>query len=458
VLKDQRRTLVRIPRGDGALLYFPDTMAIVSVGGAPDARAWGACGSIPLAPDLAWHPGRLLRVPKGASGPFGILDELDPPVRRRDLLGPSPAKDYAGFHLVVFLTDECNCRCRYCYLAKADRRTASAFTPARVGEAMAFLRKRASLGAVLRVTFHGGEPLMRFPAMRHFVREADDLRDCFSDLSFGLYTNGTIVTEEIARFLDDHRFEVEVSADGAPEAHDRNRVSAAGRPTFRRMAEGARRLLGMPHLRVSASAVVTRQNLDLAGIVRNLQDLGFERVILRYAGGAPFEPTAEDLPAVADAEGKLAAYLAASLADGSGPTVSPHAETLEMLLGGDPRLYACRAGRSAFFAGGDGAVYPCLESSSNPAWKLGSLSDDIVPDTAFVRPVTEIEECSACWARFLCGGPCPARSMKDGLDHRTPSPLMCTRTKIFCAAVLDLVARLEEERSSRTAADRRRRA
>ena len=450
MLRDSQRALVCIPRRGGALLYCPETMAMVLVGETMNEQTWGVCRSVPLDPDLAWHPGTLLLAPGATDYPLhGILDELESPGRGLDSLPPIPPKDRASLDLVVFLTDECNCRCRYCYLEKARPGTGNAFTAERIGEAVAFLRKRASPETGLRVTFHGGEPLMRFRILRRFVEEAGALRDCFSDVSFRIYTNGTLVTEEIARFLDRHRFEVEVSADGPADAHDQNRISAAGRPTYREMAEGARRLLDKPGLRVSASSVVTRQHLDLVGIVESLRDLGFERVILRYAGGAPYEPTAEDLPAVATAEGKLAAYIARKLADGSGLTVSPHVESLESMLRGDPSFYACRAGRSTFFVGSDGAVYPCLESSWYPAWKLGSLEGGLngtAQNSGFVGTVTEIDECSNCWARFICGGPCPARSMKDGLDHMTPSPLMCARIKIFCAALLDLAAHLEETR------------
>lgn len=140
----------------------------------------------------------------------------------------------------------CNLDCTYCYyLDKALQ--APKNDPAEVmsDELLeTFVRQYIEANQVPVVSFcwHGGEPLL---AGLDFYRRAVELQERYRGdkrIENSLQTNGTLLTDEWARFFADHHFLVGVSIDGPAEVHDANRRNRAGEPTFGRVMRGIERL------------------------------------------------------------------------------------------------------------------------------------------------------------------------------------------------------------------------
>lgn len=118
-------------------------------------------------------------------------------------------------NLSAVLTAECNLRCGYCYQnAKNPRR-------------MNFQTLRRALDLALRslrreveFVFLGGEPLLEFPMIRRAVDYVQWRNRDRPRVTFGISTNGTLVTKEIASFLAENRFDTQLSFDGLREAQD----------------------------------------------------------------------------------------------------------------------------------------------------------------------------------------------------------------------------------------------
>src|SRR5262249_12575320 len=78
-------------------------------------------------------------------------------------------------------------------------------------------------------------------------------------VEYSLTTNATLLTEEIADFLAEHRFGVTVSIDGDKELHDRMRVFHSGRGSYDVIAPKIKMLLAR-HKTNSIGARVTLSN------------------------------------------------------------------------------------------------------------------------------------------------------------------------------------------------------
>ena len=128
----------------------------------------------------------------------------------------------------------CNLDCRYCfYLEKehlypAERRWAM---PDEVLEQ--FIRQyiQSQPGPHVSFTWQGGEPTLL--GVR-FFRRVMELQRKYADgrqVDTALQTNGTLLDEEWADFLAEHRILVGISIDGPPDLHDAYRVDKQGRPT-----------------------------------------------------------------------------------------------------------------------------------------------------------------------------------------------------------------------------------
>jgi sulfatase maturation enzyme AslB (radical SAM superfamily) len=117
--------------------------------------------------------------------------------------------------LSLVLTAQCNSRCSYCYQnAKNDR-------------AMEWETLRASIDLALRLggrntnlVFLGGEPLLRFAAIRRAVAYLDRKGRRSGRVQFHISTNGLLVDRDIASFLTKHKFEVYLSFDGVEQAQE----------------------------------------------------------------------------------------------------------------------------------------------------------------------------------------------------------------------------------------------
>jgi uncharacterized protein len=70
------------------------------------------------------------------------------------------------------------------------------------------------------ISFSGGEPLLEFPMMRRAVEYVERARPASTLIRYSVSTNATLLTEEIAAFLEEHRFQTQLSLDGAAGAQN----------------------------------------------------------------------------------------------------------------------------------------------------------------------------------------------------------------------------------------------
>lgn len=138
----------------------------------------------------------------------------------------------------------CNMRCRYCYyLEKAGYYPVDKAAPGMLmtDEILEeYTRQYIEAQATPRVmfTWHGGESLLRPISFyeKALKYQAQYARGIGVDNS--IQTNGTLITDEWARFFKDNNFLVGVSIDGPAEHHDRYRLMAKGGPSHAAVMRG----------------------------------------------------------------------------------------------------------------------------------------------------------------------------------------------------------------------------
>lgn len=117
--------------------------------------------------------------------------------------------------LALILTAQCNLRCSYCYqIAKKPQRIAWATIRAAIE--LAF----HSRSPEIKMVFIGGEPLLEFPRIRRAVEFSRRNAPVEKRVRYAIGTNGLLLTDPIAAFLDEHDFEVQLSFDGIARAQD----------------------------------------------------------------------------------------------------------------------------------------------------------------------------------------------------------------------------------------------
>jgi len=135
---------------------------------------------------------------------------------------------------------KCNMNCHYCYyLDKAGIYGGS--EPVMTEQMLEkFIRTYIEATEIDQVNFnwHGGEPLVMG---LDFYRKAVALEMKYAAgkrITNTLQTNGTLISEDAAKFFADNDFLIGVSIDGPKDIHDRFRKDKGGLPSFERVVRG----------------------------------------------------------------------------------------------------------------------------------------------------------------------------------------------------------------------------
>jgi uncharacterized protein len=170
---------------------------------------------------------------------------------------------------IFFLTWDCNMSCNYCYEKK--NRKKDSMSPEVARDGIDFFMGMAKK---LHVQFFGGEPLLKFNLMKDMQSYLS--KEYPGRYSFSIYTNGTLINDEVMDFFNKNNVYVVLSTDGPKEVHDRDRVFPDGSGTFDRIYPSLLRL-DKNHSRIRMT--VTPNNVD--GLFENMMffhDLGFNDI------------------------------------------------------------------------------------------------------------------------------------------------------------------------------------
>ncbi|TKJ17687.1 hypothetical protein CEE44_04105 [Candidatus Woesearchaeota archaeon B3_Woes] len=157
----------------------------------------------------------------------------------------------------VELTLGCNAACKYCVVFKNDvSNIGKTMNHGTARNIAAFFNENMMGGTLMLI---GGEPLDAWDITKYLFESCEAGEKV-------LFTNGTLVTKEYAKFLSDQKVLVLVSLDGMHQ-HNTQRVYSDGREIFGDTIRGLRTLQDA-NSKIAISAVVTNHNVyDLADIV-----------------------------------------------------------------------------------------------------------------------------------------------------------------------------------------------
>ena len=349
----------------------------------------------------------------------------------------------------------CNLACKYCYYLEKNKLYPTAQRHLMSDEMLEqFTREYIEAQTMNQVlfTWHGGEPLLR---SIDFYRKALSLQQKYAGgrrIDNVIQTNGTLLTDEWCEFFAQNHWLVGISIDGPQPDHDHYRLTAAGKPSWKKVMQGIK-LLKKHGVEWNAMAVVNAYNVN--------HPLEFYRFFKENGCQfLQFTPIVERLTRHED--GRTLANLAdkdeISLSEAS---VAPEQWgyflcaifdewvrkdvgrifveifdcTLANWMGISPGI--CAYSKECGHAGvmeHNGDVYSC-DHFVFPEYKLGNIRDHSLIDMLYGEQQQEFSrlkhsslprQCKECDMEFACHGECPKnRFMKDkygdsGLNYLCP--------------------------------------
>lgn len=138
-----------------------------------------------------------------------------------DIVKRNTHNDEIEYNLTLLVTEDCNLKCRYCF-EKNKRPVTMSFEVAKAAIEKYLTREEGPLA--VSIDFCGGEPLLEFNLIKNLFEYFTTKGPWKKRFRFSLGTNGTIMTEEMKKWFNEHPcFQLSISLDGTKEVHDYNR-------------------------------------------------------------------------------------------------------------------------------------------------------------------------------------------------------------------------------------------
>ena len=349
----------------------------------------------------------------------------------------------------------CNLACKYCYYLEKNKLYPTAQRHLMSDEILEqFTREYIEAQTMNQVlfTWHGGEPLLR---SIDFYRKALSLQQKYAGsrrIDNVIQTNGTLLTDEWCEFFAQNHWLVGISIDGPQPYHDHYRLTAAGKPSWKKVMQGIK-LLKKHGVEWNAMAVVNAYNvnhpLEFYRFFKEngCQFLQFTPIVerlTRHEDGRTLASLA-DKDEISLSEASVApeqwGYFLCAIFDEwvrkdvGKIFVEIFDCTLANWMGISPGI--CAYSKECGHAGvmeHNGDVYSC-DHFVFPEYKLGNIRDHSLIDMLYGEQQQEFSrlkhsslprQCKECDMEFACHGECPKnRFMKDkygdsGLNYLCP--------------------------------------
>lgn len=349
----------------------------------------------------------------------------------------------------------CNLACKYCYYLEKNKLYPTAQRHLMSDEMLEqFTREYIEAQTMNQVlfTWHGGEPLLR---SIDFYRKAISLQQKYAGdrrIDNVIQTNGTLLTDEWCEFFAQNHWLVGISIDGPQPDHDHYRLTAAGKPSWKKVMQGIK-LLKKHGVEWNAMAVVNAYNanhpLEFYRFFKEngCQFLQFTPIVerlTRHEDGRTLANLA-DKDEISLSEASVApeqwGYFLCAIFDEwvrkdvGRIFVEIFDCTLANWMGISPGI--CAYSKECGHAGvmeHNGDVYSC-DHFVFPEYKLGNIRDHSLIDMLYGEQQQEFSrlkhsslprQCKECDMEFACHGECPKnRFMKDkygdsGLNYLCP--------------------------------------
>jgi len=355
---------------------------------------------------------------------------------------------------------DCNLRCEYCfYIDHLEKVRKNPRMSNEVLEKLISSYMQTNQENNYAFGWQGGEPLMMG---LEFFQTAIELQKVYAPpgatLSNGLQTNGTLITENFARFFNEYKFLLGVSLDGPPNLHDYYRKTIGQKPTHSLVLRGIQHLK-QNQVEFNILILVNSENVSKAREIYNyLVENGF--YYHQYIPCVEFDEK-DQLKPFSITGVEWGTFLCDLFdlwqkKDKNRVSIRLFDSILEYLIYG--RYNVCHMGkdcRQYFVVEYDGSVYPC-DFFVRDKLLLGNILVDSwekMSESPIYRKFGKKKSlwnslCYQCHFNDLCNGDCQKFRIGGSITSKILSHL-CKGWKMFYASVLPqfklLTARIKRE-------------
>ncbi len=306
--------------------------------------------------------------------------------------------------LWIYTNNSCNLRCKHCLVSAGEENKDSLSA----ADIMRIVDEAKSLG-VRRFYFTGGEPFLRhdiFTLINYITK----------DRELVILTNGTLLTKEKAEkiaSIDKKRLFLQISLESS-DAKIHNSIRGEG--SFELAVNGIKNLIDAGIV-PTITTTITRLNIDSAvNTHRFIALLGIKthHILYPHTKGR-MQRFKDELFITSDELSEtMQSLIKASKETG---VIIDNAESFKARVSNKKgrKTDLCNCCYEMLCVDSDGEMYPCAAIAGDKRFSAGNVRDYSIADLWLDSPLTkrirqsslnDIEKCSECYLRFICGGGC----------------------------------------------------
>ncbi len=321
-------------------------------------------------------------------------------IQTKTIKAPNPSMSY------ILLTDECNFRCKYCYIENALSSKRSFMNENQADNIIKIIKNNSKNIDKYKIIFYGGEPLLNIKILKYFVEQFEAInKDKFK---FSIITNGSLMNDEIAKYFKEHAFGISLSLDGWGNLN-KNRVYKNNNESFFDVIK-ALSILKQNGISPGISCTVTKFNyLFLDKIVDFFYELGVKAIGFNIILDATNKDYAVEDPKI------LAYYLFRGFTRAQELNIYEDRigrRRAESLFNEIPKFYDCPAYGQQIAFSPKGTLGPCQAFFTADLYQDKIANGFLATKNPLMYEWIKMgiplynEECWNCPALGLCGGSC----------------------------------------------------
>lgn len=354
---------------------------------------------------------------------------------RQNIMTPNPAGTrYWRFTVWLHLTNDCNFRCKYCFVDKNPEK----MSLPQLKHSVDKIVETALRHKIKRITFvlGGGEPLLQFPMIKDLNTYSQELaKKNKLSIRLAIITNGALLTEKVAQYFKDNKVIVGISADGSEEYHNQTRVFRDGSGTFKQVQRGleiANRYDVLSNISITATADNIKGLPDFISYILRLNPkIRIMLGLVKNTGLSSYHKKQHDDLVMRELKKtyRLIEEFYAKY-DLSLSYLNFH-KLLDAVFLYDPSSLHCGAGEYYLTITHHGKLKLCPSLEDSTAIAIRDEDDliDLARKNNFLYPeemkVDDIAKCRSCMWKYICRGGCPSEKFTMGVDIKSQPADYC---------------------------------
>lgn len=346
----------------------------------------------------------------------------------------------------LFLTTSCNLRCDYCYIPKQN----ISMTNTTLAKVVDFVFRTAEPYDRIDFGLFGGEPLLNWPLAQQAVALVEERTESSQHaLRISLVTNGTLLNDEILRYLRSHHIILQVSCDGVPHVQDLHRRYFDGRGSSDIVAANlSAALKALPAVLVNM-VYGPDTHAYLPESITYLASLGLRQLILNPDYSAEWRT--EDIAALKATYERIAELYLEYYNINSPLFISLIDEKIAVILrGGYGASERCRMGYGELAFSPQGYIFPCerLVGDGGPNKHcIGHIDQPDQLDHGRCRAegiTCKNSECRSCGVVDYCMNWCGCSNFFASGDYFRASHFICESERLAIEAAYKVLTQMED--------------